>query len=108
MNYLFKSMVPDNIQYPKMTDNDGKVDCLICFCSAFPSPHNVYQLDTCIAHTRQRHQRLHIDLSIEPWRSKPEAYWQPVVDWLVKLPSVGKLANPTAAIKLITPSANWT
>ena len=83
MTYIFKAM-PDNTPYPKLTDTDGKPDCLLCFCSAFPVPHNLCQLDTCIAAKRckQENQRLHIDLSQEPWRSKPEAYWQPAVTWL--------------------------
>jgi hypothetical protein len=107
MNYLFKAM-PENTHYPKMTDTDGKPDCLICFYSAFPYPHNSCQLESCIAAKRRRkdNQRLHIDLSKEPWRSKPELYWQPVVDWL-KLPRVDTLIRPTAVFRKLTPSANW-
>jgi hypothetical protein len=108
MTYLFDAM-PAHTQYPKMTNNDGKADCLICFRSAFPSPHNSCQLESCIALKRRQrdNQRLHIDLAVEPWRSKPEAYWQPVVAWL-RLPGVDALIRPTAAFKKLTPSANWT
>jgi hypothetical protein len=109
MTYLFKAM-PDNTHYPKMANTDGKADCLICFRSAFPSPHNSCCIDTCIAAKRRNRgekQRLHIDLSQEPWRSKPEPYWQPVVDWL-RLPGVDALILPTAAFKQLTPSAQWT
>jgi hypothetical protein len=108
MTYIFKAM-PDNTPYPKLTDTNGKPDCLLCFLSAFPAPHNSCQLDTCIAAKRRKreNQRLHIDLSQEPWRSKPEAYWQPVVTWL-QLPGVDTPIRPTAAFKQITHSANWT
>jgi hypothetical protein len=30
MTYIFKAM-PDNTPYPKLTDTDGKPDCLLCF-----------------------------------------------------------------------------
>jgi hypothetical protein len=108
MTYIFKAM-PDNTPYPKLTDTDDKPDRLLCFRSAFPAPHNSCQLDTCITATRRKRetQRLHIDLSQEPWCSKPEAYWQPVVTWL-QLPGVNALIRSTAAFKQITPSANWT
>ena len=109
MTYLFKAM-PDHTAYPKMTDNDSKTKCLICFRSAFLSPHNSCQLESCLAKKRRNrgdNQRLHIDLSQEPWRSKPEAYWQPVVAWL-KLPGIDALIRPTAALKLATPSTHWT
>jgi hypothetical protein len=109
MTYLFKSL-PMNTAYPKLAANDGK-DCLICFRSAFQSPHNVCQLDTCIALKRRQrggeNKRLHIDLTQEPWRSKPEAYWQPVITWL-QIPAVSALIKPTAAFRTITPSSNWT
>jgi hypothetical protein len=109
MTYIF-SALPEHTgrQYPKMMDNDGKADCLICFRSAFWSPHNTCQLETCItARRRQRdNQRLHIDLPQEPWRSKPEIYWKPVVAWL-QHPGVDLIVKPTAAFKSLTPSAKW-
>jgi hypothetical protein len=107
MTYVFKAL-PENISYSKMVDNDGKPDCLICFRSAFPYPHNSCQLERCIAAKRRRrdNQRLHVDLSKEPWHSKPEAYWKPVVDWL-RLPGVKGFLRPTTAFKKLTPSANW-
>jgi hypothetical protein len=108
MTYIFAAM-PERTNYPKMMDNDGKADCLICFCSAFPPPHNSCQLETCIT-AQKRHrgnQRLHIDLSQEVWRSKPETYWKPVVDWL-QFPGVDRIVKPTAAFKSLTPLANWT
>jgi hypothetical protein len=108
MTYIFKAM-PDNTPYPKLTDTAGKPDCLLCFHSGFPAPHNSCQLDTSIAAKRRKreNQCLNIDLGQGPWRSKPETYWQPVVTWL-KLPGVDALIRPTAAFKQITPSADWT
>jgi hypothetical protein len=90
MTYIFKAM-PDNTPYSKLTDTD------------FPAPHNSCQLNTCIATKRckQENQRL------EPWRSKPATYWQPVIAWL-KLPDGDALIRPTAAFKQITPLAKWT
>jgi hypothetical protein len=107
MTYIFKAL-PDNFPYLKMVNNDGKQDCLICFCSAFPYLHNSCQLETCIAANQQQqnNQRLHIDLTKEPWHSKPESYWQPVVDWL-RLPSVDGILRPTPYFKKLTPLAKW-
>jgi hypothetical protein len=89
--YIFKAM-PDNTSYPKLTDTNGKTNCLLCFCSAFPAPHNLCKIDTCIAAKRctRKTQDLHINLEQEPWQSKPETYCQPVVAWL-KLPGVDTL-----------------
>jgi hypothetical protein len=100
VTYLFKAM-PDNTPYPKINDTDGKPNCLIRSCSALPAPHHSCQLDTCIAARRQKRDNpcLHIDLAQEPWRSKPEAYWQPVMTWL-QLPRVNILMRPTAAARL--------
>jgi hypothetical protein len=109
MTYIFDAM-PERTQYPKMLDTDGKAVCLICFRSAFPPPHNTCQLDTCITARRRRrdNQRLHIDLhQEEPWQSKPEMYWKPVIDWL-QHPGVDLIVKPTAAFKCLTALANWT
>jgi hypothetical protein len=101
MTYLFNAM-PANTTYPKMQDNDGKNNCLICFHSAFPAPHNLCHMDSCIApkHHKQHSPRLHIDLSKEPWQSKQEAYW-------LLHPGVDALICPTAAFQKLTPSAKW-
>jgi hypothetical protein len=107
MTYLFQAM-PANTTYPRMQNHDGKNNCLMCFRSAFPAPHNLCHLDSCIAikHRKRHSPRLHIDLSQESWRSKPESYWQPVVDWLL-YPGVDALIRPTAAFRKLTPSAKW-
>jgi hypothetical protein len=58
--------------------------CFVFVALSLHRSHNLCQLNTCIAAKRckREKQRLHIDLGEEPWRSKPEAYWQPVVRWL--------------------------
>jgi hypothetical protein len=62
---------------------------------------------SCISTKRKRRpRRLHIDLSVDPWRSKPEAYWQSVVDFL-KIPGVDAVLQPTATFKQLTPAASW-
>jgi hypothetical protein len=108
ITYIFDAL-PEHTQFPKLTDSDGKVDCLICFRSAFAPPHNQCHTPTCIAAKRKKQgdsRRIHIDLSIDPWRSKPEAYWQSVVDFLTT-PGVDAVLKPTAAFKQLTPTAAW-
>jgi hypothetical protein len=94
--------------YPKLTDIPGKDPCLICFRSSFLPPYNICQFSSCIGKQRRRREakRLHIDIAAEPWRSKPEAFWQPIVEWL-QLPVITPFVRPTAAFRLLTPSTAW-
>jgi hypothetical protein len=69
ISYIFDAL-PEHTHFPKLTDTDGKADCLICFCSAFPPPHNQCHTLTCIAPKRKKRGdscRIHIDLTIDPW-----------------------------------------
>ncbi len=95
-------------QYPRLVATPGKEPCLICFRSSFAPPFNVCQFSSCIGNRRRRRetQRLHINLAQEPWRSKPEAFWQPVVEWL-QLPTIRPFIRPTEGLRLLTPSAKW-
>jgi hypothetical protein len=68
MTYIFKAMPADNTPYPKLMDTDGKPNYLLCFCSAFPAPHNLCQLDTCIAANRRNEK---INASISTWDKSP-------------------------------------
>jgi hypothetical protein len=95
-------------QYPRLADTPGKDPCLICFRSSFPPPFNVCHTGSCIGNRSRRREtkRLHIDLAQEPWRTKPEAFWQPVVEWL-QLPTIRPFVRPTAALRRLTPSTRW-
>jgi hypothetical protein len=90
MSHIFDSL-PKHTSFPKLTDTDGQVDCLICFCSLLPPPNNQCHMATCISIKCKRcsgdSRCLYIDLSLDPWRSKPEAYWQNVVNFLQILAS---------------------
>jgi hypothetical protein len=48
----------------------------------------------------------HVDLAVEPWASKPEAFWDQIVAWL-KLPGVSLIVRPSAFLKAKTPAAAW-
>jgi hypothetical protein len=77
VTYIFDALL-EHTHFPKLTGTDGKVDCLICIHCVFPPPHKQCYMPTCIAAKRKKHgdsRRIHIDLSIDPWRSKPEVYW---------------------------------
>jgi hypothetical protein len=65
-------------QFPKFETSSGTLT--MCFLSAFVSPHNCCVLRKCV--DRKRQPRLHVDLGQEPWRSKPEAFWGPLVQFL--------------------------
>jgi hypothetical protein len=109
LNYVFDAMSP-HTSFPKLTDTDGKIDCLICFRSALPPPNNQCHTASCISSKRKKQsgdsRQLHIDLHSEPWRSQLETYWKPVVDFLL-LPGVDAVLKPAAAFKQLTPAAPW-
>jgi hypothetical protein len=109
MTHIFDSLL-EHTSFPKLTDTDGKVDCLICFRSSLPPPNNQCYMPSCISTKHKRRsgdsRHLHIDLSTGPWRSKPEAYWKTVVDFL-QIPGVDAILKPPAAFKQLTPNAAW-
>jgi hypothetical protein len=90
--------------FPKFTDSSGTL-LTVCFLSAFAAPHNCCVLRKCV--DRKRKCRLHIDISVEPWRSKPESFWAPLVQFL-KDPAVSAHLRPAPALRKATPSAGWT
>jgi hypothetical protein len=64
---------------------------------------------TCIAtkcKKRGNSRHIHIDLSIDPWQSKPEAYWQQAINFLMT-PGVDTVLKPTGAFKKLTLAAAW-
>jgi hypothetical protein len=107
MGYMVNN-TDSTTQYPRLAATPGKEPCLICFRSSFTQPFNVCQFSSCIGNRRKPRetQRLHIDLAQEPWRSKPEAFWQPIVEWL-QLPTMRPFIRPTKGLCLLTPSAKW-
>jgi hypothetical protein len=92
------------IQFPRLKHTNGTLQT-ICLNSAFTPPHNCCLTRLC-GDRKNRIPRLHIDLSREPWRSKPEAYWLPLVKFLQD-DAVYQHIRPTEALKRLTPSAKW-
>jgi hypothetical protein len=87
-------------QYPRLAATPGKEPCLICFWSSFAPLFNVCQFSSCIGNKRKRRetQHLHIDLAQDPWRSKPEVFWQPIIEWL-QLPTICPFIHPTTGFR---------
>jgi hypothetical protein len=94
------------IQFPRLEAATGTSQT-ICLNSAFLAPYNCCTTRLCgDRRSVPRIPRLHIDLSCEPWKSKPEAYWAPMVQFLqndIVYPHI----RPTAALKRLTPNAKW-
>ena len=93
-------------RFPQLPNSNGELR-FICFNSALASPRNT----CCTSQCKNRKKnvpsnRPHIDLSKEPWCSKPEAYWKPLVDWF-QHDMVKVVVRPTKAFKDMTPSASW-
>ncbi len=93
-------------QFPRLASPTGTgTSQTICLNSAFMSPNNCCVTNRC-GDRKNRTQRLHIDLSREPWRSQPETYWYPLVQFLQN-DAVYQHIRPTEALKRDTPSAKW-
>jgi hypothetical protein len=95
------------IQFPRLPSDNGTLQT-ICLSSAFQQPYNCCILRLCgDKKVVPRTPRLHIDLYKEPWRSKPESYWAPMVIFLQNEHVVPHI-RPSAALKLATPNTQWT
>jgi hypothetical protein len=109
LNYIFDA-IPPHTSFPKLTNINNKVDCLICLRGALPPPNNQCQTASCISSKRKNRSgdswRLHIDLHSKPWRSQQENYWKPVVNFLL-LPGDDTVLKPTAAFKQLIPAVPW-
>jgi hypothetical protein len=93
-------------QFPRLASPTGTgTSQTICLNSAFMSPTNCCVTSRC-GDRKNRTQRLHIDLSREPWKSRPETYWNPLVQFLQD-DAVYQHIRPTEALKRLTPSAKW-
>jgi hypothetical protein len=94
------------IPFPRLASTNGTLQT-ICLNSAFPKPYNCCILKLCgDKKTAPRTPRLHIDLNAEPWRSKPESYWNSMVAFLQN-EQIRPHLRPSKALKLLTPSTNW-
>jgi hypothetical protein len=75
--------LPVGTRFPQMGEIYGK-SRYICFHGAFPPPHNKCTTSKC----KNRKQslstatRLHVDPMTEPWKSKEEDFWKPIVEFL--------------------------
>jgi hypothetical protein len=98
--------LPQGTRFPQIIDSDGK-SIYICFHSCFPAPHNRCSTSKCKNYkVKPPTSRLHIDPTLEPWKSKPEVFWRPIADFL-QLPSVALHFCPSAAFMAMTPSTTW-
>jgi hypothetical protein len=95
------------VAYPRFPTSTGTLQTL-CLNSSFVSPHNTCTTRLCgDRKSGTRMLRLHMDLSQEEWRKKPEAYWAPLIAFL-RHPEVTPHIRPTQAFKSLTPSTTWT
>jgi hypothetical protein len=98
--------LPRGQRFPLVTDSNGTLQ-YICFHSAFPPPHNRCCTSKCKNLKVTPHApRLHVDPSVEPWRSKPESFWNPVVVFLQDS-FVAQHFKPLAHLLSLTPSTVW-
>ncbi len=94
------------VPFPRLPSTNGTLQTL-CLNSAFPQPYNCCVLRLCgDKKSNPRTPRLHIDLNQEPWSSKPEAYWAPMVAFLMH-EQVRPHIRPSTALKLKTPGTQW-
>ena len=99
--------LPTGVTYPKFPSvPSGTSLTTICFRSSFSSPQNFCSTRLCKERKAPRNQRLHVDLGSEPWKSKPESYWTPLVQFLQD-PAVSPHLRPSPALRNATPSARW-
>ena len=99
--------LPTGITYPKFPSvPSGTSLTTICFRSSFASPQNCCSTRLCKERKAPRNQRLHVDLGSEPWKSKHESYWTPLVQFLQD-PVVSPHLRPSPALRNATPSARW-
>jgi hypothetical protein len=89
--------------FPKFETSTGTLT--LCFLSAFAPPYNSCVRAKCM--DRKRQCRMHVDLSQEPWRSKSESFWKPLVQFLQD-PLVAVHLRPSPAFRRVTPSVTWT
>ena len=88
---LARRATPPGTRMSRLSGPSG--ESLICFRSLYSAPHNRCRVSSCGKRPKKRQSALpllpvlHIDLSCGPWKSKPEAFWQPIVLW-IQLPSV--------------------
>jgi hypothetical protein len=94
-------------RFPKLPDSNGTFE-YICFHSAFPAPHNRCVTAKCKNYNAVPPTlRIHLDPTLEPWKSHPEAYWQPIVAFLQQ-EDVAAHFKPSATLRALTPSTPWT
>jgi hypothetical protein len=98
--------IPRGISYPKFADPSGTYTITICFRSSFAAPNHCCATSICKERRAPRKTRLHVDLGVEPWKSKPESYWAPLVAFLVD-PQISPILRPSPALIAMTPATNW-
>jgi hypothetical protein len=98
--------LPQPGRFLTLPDTNGTLS-YICFQNYFAAPHDRCVTKKCV-HQKATPpiSRLHIDISVDFWKTKPETYWKLLVDWL-QLPGVTPHFSPSMALKALTPSAAW-
>ena len=113
LSRLCRLINQQHITSPTLTI-DGK-QCQVCFKCMFPAPHNVCHVSTCEkkrAALAKKHQNgvyqgakplplIHMDIGINPWKNKPEKFWDPIVKFIKELQPTFK---PKQEFKELTPS----
>lgn len=96
-----------SVRFPQIPNANGTLDYM-CFHSSFPAPHNRCTTAKCKNNfVSPPTIRLHVDPSVEPFKSKPESFWQPIVTFLLQ-PEVAEHFKPSAVLISLTPSTTWT
>jgi hypothetical protein len=107
------SAAPPDTKMPKLPQqSDGKYT-LICFASSVAPPFNTCCTAECFQTQKQRDRNipnpspfLHIDLNELYWANQSEAFYEPIVSYLL-LPGVSSQVRPSTSLKAKTPSTPW-
>jgi hypothetical protein len=94
------------VQFPRLPAANGTLQTL-CLNSSFAAPHHTCTTRLCgDRKSTPRTPRLHIDLSKDLWKNKPESYWAPMVTFL-QCEMVSQHIRPTKALQQLTLSTKW-
>ena len=93
-----------NPYFPKWEEN-GK-NHYVCILSCLGPPLHTCDTAACKKKWCKKSVRHHIDPTKHQWKSKPEAFWKPFVEWL-RDERVEKHFLPSEEFKQLTPSKSW-
>ena len=93
-----------NPYFPRWEEN-GK-NHYVCILSCLGPPLHTCDMMACKKRWHRETVRYHIKPTKHQWKSKPEAFWKPFVEWLWD-PQVERHFIPSEEFKQLTPSESW-